>query len=102
MGNVNLRLTHDEEADILKKGRSYVFKTTPQGRTGDTFSIDGRRFELIDVCERSMDSVSRQYHTMGGYSTPSDFDAAWKRGHSGKWTLKPNCTSTGLGTSPVR
>ncbi len=85
MGNVNLHLTQDEESDILKKGRGYVFKSRPQGRTGDIFSIDGRRFELVDVCERSLSMISKQYYTLKGYSTPSDFAAAWKREHPGEW-----------------
>lgn len=85
MGNVNIQLTQDEEADILKRGRGFVFKSTPQGRAGDTFSIDGRRFELVDVCERSLSMVSQQYYTIDGYSTPSDFSAAWKRAHRGVW-----------------
>lgn len=85
MGNVNFHLTQDEEADILTKGRGFVFKNTPQGRAGDTFSIDGRRFELIDICERSLGTVSRQYYTIDGYSTPADFAAAWKRTHRVEW-----------------
>lgn len=81
MGNVDLHLTQDEMADIMKKGRGYVFKESPQGRTGDTFSINGRRFELVDVCERPLSTIFRQYYTISGYTSPSDFAADLKRAH---------------------
>jgi hypothetical protein len=87
MSIVNLHLTPDEEAGILKKGKSYVFKARPQGRTGDIFAINGRQFELIDVCERSLSMISRQYHTMDGYASPSDFVAGRKDDHGDKQGL---------------
>ncbi len=78
MSTVNLHLTSAEEAGILNKRKGYVFKDRPWGKAGDTFSVDGRQFELIDVSERSLNNVSQKYHTMDGYATPSDFLSGWK------------------------
>lgn len=85
MGTVNLNLTPDEVTGILSKGKSYVFKDHPYGKAGDKFSINGRKFELIDVCERSLNVISRYYHIMDGYPTSADFVSGWKAAHSGEW-----------------
>lgn len=59
MRTVDLHLTEAEKDSILK-GRGYVLKDTPYGRAGDTFAVDGKRFEIIDVNERSLNRLSRQ------------------------------------------
>lgn len=85
MGTVNLHLTPEEAAGIISKGKSYVFKDQPQGRAGDNFFVNGRKFELIDVCERSLSIISQSYHTLDGYPTSTDFISGWKAAHNGEW-----------------
>ena len=86
MSTVNMHLTPDEVSEVLGKGKTFVFKDRPCGKAGDKFSINGRTFELIDVSERSLNMISRYYHTMDGHPTSADFVSSWKAAHNGEWS----------------
>jgi hypothetical protein len=80
MGTVDLQLTQAEKESIVK-GKSHVFKDMPHGRAGDTFDVDGRRFEVIDVCERPISRIDR-YSVLREYSTLPTFIEEWNASHS--------------------
>jgi hypothetical protein len=85
MKDVDLHLTRDELEDILNKGTRHVFRSTPLGRAWDTFHVNGKRYEIIDVSERSMGTVANTYYRMENCSTPGEFIRRWKASHSGNW-----------------
>jgi hypothetical protein len=81
MATVDLQLTQVEKESIVK-GQGYVFKDAPHGRAGDTFNVDSKQFEIIDVCARSMSRISRQYGLSHENGSLSSFIKEWNAGHS--------------------
>lgn len=81
MAIVDLQLTEADTKHILR-GASLVFKEAPCGRAGDTFVVDGREFEIVDVCERTMGAIARQYSVFGGYKSLPDMIKAWDASHA--------------------
>jgi hypothetical protein len=82
---VNLHLTQEEEKRILNEGTRHVFRDAPMARAWDTFQVDGRRYEIIDVSERSLNTIADRYYRMEHCSSPDEFIRAWKAGNSGRW-----------------
>ena len=85
MGTVDLRLTPAEQQSILRDRKRHVFKDTSRARAWDTFTVNGERFEIIDVSERSLGAIASAYYPIEGCRSPGDFIRAWKARHSGDW-----------------
>jgi hypothetical protein len=85
MKDVDLQLTRDELDHVLNEGTCHVFRSTPLGRTWDTFRVNGRRYEIIDVSERSMGTIAHMYYRLENCNSPEDFIHNWKARHSGSW-----------------
>jgi hypothetical protein len=83
MKDVDLHLTMEEVRDIIDEGTRHVFRSAPLGRAWDTFNINGKRFELIDVSERSVNAIANKYYRIEHYRSPEDFILGWKASHSG-------------------
>ena len=82
MADLELMLSKDEKAAI-RDGRTFLLRGQPAGRAGDIFSAAGRRFEIVDVCERTLGSVADRLFVAAGYDSPEGFIAGWEasRGH---------------------
>jgi hypothetical protein len=80
MGTIELELS-EVEKDLIMGGRGFILKETPYGRAGDTFAISGRRFEIIDVCERSLGRISRQYPQISECDYLSGYIKGWEARH---------------------
>jgi hypothetical protein len=80
MTMVDLQLTQSEKERIAR-GTGLVYKDAPCGRAGDIFTLDGKKYEIIDVCERSLNVVAKKYTVLGGYATIAEFVAAWEARH---------------------
>ncbi len=85
MKDVDLHLTSDELENILKEGTRHVFRSAPLGRAWDTFNVNGKRYELIDVSERSTGTVASMYYRLENCSSPEEFIRSWKASHAGSW-----------------
>jgi hypothetical protein len=82
MTTVDLQLTQTEKERIVR-GQCHVYKDAPHGRAGDLFDVGGKQFELIDICERSMDRIARQYGLLREYGSLSGFIEEWEASHPG-------------------
>jgi hypothetical protein len=82
MTTVDLQLTQGEKERIVG-GQSHVYKDTPHGHAGDIFNVDGKRFEIIDICERSMDRIAGKYGVLWEYGSLSSFIEERKASHPG-------------------
>ena len=80
MSKIDLDLSENEKERIIG-GRGYILKETPYGRAGDTFAINGCRFEIIDVCERSLSRISRQYPLISECEYLSGYIKEWEARH---------------------
>lgn len=85
MKDVDLHLTRDEVEDILNKGTRYIFRSTPECQAWDRFHINGKRYEIIDVSERSVGTIANKYYRLENYRSPEDFIRSWKASHPGEW-----------------
>jgi len=85
MKDVDMQLTRDELDHVLNEETCHVFRSTPLGRAWDTFRINGRRYEIIDVSERSLGTIAQMYYRLENYRSPEDFIRSWKASHSGRW-----------------
>ncbi|RPJ36507.1 MAG: hypothetical protein EHM35_08005 [Planctomycetaceae bacterium] len=85
MGTADLCLTPAEEKSILS-GKRHIYKSVPCARAWDTFLVDGKRFEIIDVSERSLYTIANKYYPIEGCQSPHDFIRDWRAGHSGDWS----------------
>jgi hypothetical protein len=85
MNDVDMKLTNDERDCVLNKGTCHVFRSAPLGRTWDTFQVNGKRYEIIDISERSMSTIARVYYRLENYRSPEDFIRSWNASHSGRW-----------------
>jgi|AGTN01.1.fsa_nt_gi hypothetical protein len=81
MGTVDIRLT-PAEIKCISEGTCHVYKSVPCGRPGDTFTVNDRRFEIIDVSERSLKAIANRYYRMEGYDSPADFLLDWTAHYS--------------------
>ncbi|OPY30037.1 MAG: hypothetical protein A4E28_00535 [Methanocella sp. PtaU1.Bin125] len=88
MKDVDMHLTDDEIESIVKAGTRHVFRSAPMGRAWDTFHVNGKYYEIIDVSERSADTIARVYYRLENFNSPEDFIRVWKEGHSGRWEPK--------------
>jgi hypothetical protein len=84
MADIDLELTRAEKAAILN-GCGHLYRDRPMGKAGDLFSIQGKRFEIIDVSQRTLETVANNYYSMEGFTSPCDFMEAWKTGRPGRW-----------------
>lgn len=82
---VDLHLTQEEEKYILNQGTRHVFRNAPLARAWDTFQVNGKQYEIIDVSERPLNTVANSYYRMENYGTPEEFIGGWKARNSGKW-----------------
>jgi hypothetical protein len=71
MSIVDLQLTQDEQDQVIRQGKSHVYKTAPRGQAGDTFTVGDRKFEIIDVSERPLKFIAGRYFRMEGYDSPA-------------------------------
>lgn len=85
MKEIDLHLTCDETEKIVHEGIRHVYRTAPGGRAWDTFHTNGRRFEIIDVSERSAGTTASTYYRLEGCATPEDYIRGWKESHGGHW-----------------
>jgi hypothetical protein len=85
MKDVDLHLTSDELENIINEGTCHIFRSAPLGRAWDTFHANGKRYEIIDVSERSAGSIARMYYRLENCSSSEDFIHRWKKSHSGGW-----------------
>ncbi len=83
--DINLNLTQDEECRILADRARHVFREAPVGRAWDIFGVNGKRFELIDVSERSLAVAASTYYRLERCGSPEDFIRRWKADHRGHW-----------------
>jgi hypothetical protein len=81
MATVDLQLTQAEKESIVK-GKGHVFKDRSRARAGDLFNVDGKQFEIIDVCERSIERIARQYSLLLEYGSLSGYLEEWNASHS--------------------
>lgn len=83
MADLDLALSAPERAAI-GEGRTFLVRDRPAGRAGDVFAADGRRFEIVDVNERSLGSVADRLFVAAGYDSPEGFIAGWEASR-GRW-----------------
>ena len=83
MAELDFALDEDEKAAI-REGRTFLLREQPAGRAGDVFSADGRRFEIVDVSERTLGSVADRLFVAAGYDSTEGFIVGWEAAR-GRW-----------------
>jgi hypothetical protein len=77
-----MQFSETEKDDVVRQGKSHLYKPVPLGRPGDTFTVDGRQFEIVDVSERTLKAIASRHYRMDGYDSPEDFIRNWTAHHS--------------------
>jgi hypothetical protein len=81
LATVDLQLTQAEKERIVG-GQSHVYKDTQHGRAGDIFNVNGTQFEIVDICERSINRIAGQYGVLREYGSLPGYIEDWKASHS--------------------
>lgn len=66
---------------VLTGEKTTTIRTRRFGETGDTFTVDGERFELTRVESMSLAAARDRYHREEGFASPEAFEENWRRLH---------------------
>jgi hypothetical protein len=65
------------KSKLLAGLKTCTTRTAKYGKPGDTFSIFGGEFEIIDVVRVKLSTVKSDFYNKEGCLTPLVFEAAW-------------------------
>jgi hypothetical protein len=74
-----------EKGSKTATARTYTF-----GRTGDTFSVGDKTYEITSVSKKSLAEVSQNYYLKEGAKSPEEYRQVWESLHPGGF--KPSQT----------
>jgi len=71
--------------DRLEQGqKTATTRTSRYGDPGDTFVVDGRKYELTHVIKVELEVVARHFWGVEGCNYPNQFCEVWKEIHPHK------------------
>lgn len=74
----------DMQQASLEGKKECTSRNHKYGEVGDTFDINGVRFEITKVIRPSLEYVKKNLCTQEGFDTPEDFEKKWVQLHPRK------------------
>jgi hypothetical protein len=75
---------HPEMWKALVEGRKWkTSRSKKLGEAGDTFTVDGVTFRIVEVREEAFGAIARSHYQGEGFSSSGEFVDFWIRIHRG-------------------
>jgi len=78
-----LRFSPEMKRAAMEGRKIATTRSEQKGSPGDTFTLDGVRFRILEVHRIYLADVRNLLYALEGFTSPRDFEDTWRRLHHG-------------------
>lgn len=86
MAVIDLKFNREMEIAAVEGHKIATTRDEQKGEPGDTFSIGGTWFRLVDVQPVSLPLVRNRFYHLEGFCTPAGFEQYWRNILKKEWS----------------